>query len=282
MKKVNKNPKVQILLATYNGEKFLREQLDSIINQEYKSWELLIHDDGSDDNTISILNEYKTNYPKKINLLVDKKIFSSASKNFFHLIKHRCRDANLYCLCDQDDIWHQSKLKLIIERFNLKEDKEPLLIHSDLSLIDANGKLLEKSHNKLINNQKTLVSKNNSLYYNPIPGCAMSINAVLADKISYNKFMVMHDWWILLSAIYENATVIYIRLPLVKYRQHSGNVLGYKKVNFLILVIRLFFKIPNYIKNVKKAYAQSINFYYQSGLVYFIRLVIYQVKMNLS
>ena len=282
MKKVNKNPKVQILLATYNGEKFLREQLDSIINQEYKSWELLIHDDGSDDNTISILNEYKTNYPKKVNLLVDKKIFSSTSKNFFHLIKHRCRDANLYCLSDQDDIRHKSKLKLIIERFNLKEDKEPLLIHSDLSLIDANGKLLEKSHNKLINNQKTLVSKNNSLYYNPIPGCAMSINAVLADKISYNKLMVMHDWWILLSAIYENATVLYIRLPLVKYRQHSGNVLGYKKVNFLILVIRLFFKIPNYIKNVKKAYAQSINFYYQSGLVYFIRLVIYQVKMNLS
>ena len=58
MKSINKNPKVQILLATYNGEKFLREQLDSIVNQEYNSWELLIHDDGSVDNTISILNEY--------------------------------------------------------------------------------------------------------------------------------------------------------------------------------------------------------------------------------
>ena len=65
MKKTNKNPKVQILLATYNGEKFLREQLDSIINQEYKLWELLIHDDGSKDNTILILNEYQNNYPKK-------------------------------------------------------------------------------------------------------------------------------------------------------------------------------------------------------------------------
>ena len=66
MKKVNKNPKVQILLATYNGERFLREQLDSIINQEYKFWELLIHDDGSIDNTFKILNEYKSNYPEKI------------------------------------------------------------------------------------------------------------------------------------------------------------------------------------------------------------------------
>ena len=57
--KINKNPKVQILLATYNGEKFLKQQLESIINQEYKLWEILIHDDGSVDNTIEILNEYQ-------------------------------------------------------------------------------------------------------------------------------------------------------------------------------------------------------------------------------
>ena len=68
MKKINKNPKVQILLATYNGEKYLREQLDSIINQEYKLWELLIHDDGSSDGTIEILNEYHNKYPKKIKI----------------------------------------------------------------------------------------------------------------------------------------------------------------------------------------------------------------------
>ena len=281
MKKKNKNPKVEILLATYNGEKFLREQLDSIIDQEYKSWDLLIHDDGSVDNTILILNEYKNTYPNKIKLLIDQKIFSSASKNFFHLIENRSRKANLYCLCDQDDIWHKSKLKFIIERYNSIDNKEPVLIHSDLSLIDSKGELLEKSHNKLINFQKSLITKKTTLYYNPVPGCAMSINSTLADKISYSKYMVMHDWWILLSAIYENATVLYIKSPLVKYRQHSGNVFGYKKINILILFIRLFLKIPGYIKNVKKAYAQSKQFYYQSNSKYFIKLVIYQVKMNL-
>jgi len=109
----------------------------------------------------------------------------------------------------------------------------------------------------------------------------MSINAALADKIIDCKYMVMHDWWILLSAIYENSTVIYIKLPLVKYRQHSDNILGYKKINLLILLIRLIFKIPRYIKNVENAYAQSIQFYYQSGLKYFIRLVIHQLKINL-
>ena len=83
MKKNNKNPKVQILLATYNGEKFLREQLDSIINQEYKLWEILIHDDGSIDNTMSILNEYQKNYPKKIRLLTDQKISQVLVKIFF-------------------------------------------------------------------------------------------------------------------------------------------------------------------------------------------------------
>ena len=109
----------------------------------------------------------------------------------------------------------------------------------------------------------------------------MCINSALADRITYSKYMVMHDWWILLSAIYKNATIIYIKLPLVKYRQHSKNVLGYKKINIFILIIRLFFKIPLYIKNVKKAYSQSKKFYDQTGLQYFIKLVFSQLKMNL-
>ncbi len=281
MNKINNNQKFQILLATYNGEKFLRQQLDSIVNQEYKLWELLIHDDGSDDDTIKILNEYQNKYSKKIRLLNDQKTFSSASKNFFHLIKNRSREANLYCLCDQDDIWHKSKLRLIIERYNSQQNEKPVLIHSDLSLIDNKGKLLEKSHDKLINYQKNLISKNTSFYYNPVPGCAMSINSALADKIFYSKYMVMHDWWILLNAIYENATVLYINFPLVEYRQHSENVCGYKKNNIFILVLRLLFKIPRYFNNVKKAYQQAKQFYNISLLQYFFRLVIHQVRMNL-
>ena len=281
MKKINKNPKVQILLATYNGQKFLHEQLDSIINQEYKFWELLIHDDGSLDNTLNILNEYQNNYPGKIRLLIDQRIFSSASKNFFHLIKQRSSKADLYCLCDQDDIWHKRKLKFIIEKYITQEDKTPTLIHSDLSLIDSRGDLLEISHNKLIKYQKKFITKNQALFYNPAPGCAMTINAALADKIYYCKHMVMHDWWILLSAINFNSTIIYINLPLVKYRQHSGNVLGYKKINILILILKLLFKIPQYIKNVKKAYIQSKQFGNHSALKYFILLVKHQIWMSL-
>jgi len=237
MKKINKNPKVQILLTTYNGEKFLVEQLDSILHQEYKSWEILIHDDGSVDNTIPILNEYQNNYPKKIRLLIDQKIFSSASKNFFHLIANRSKKANLFCLCDQDDIWHKNKLDKIVERYISQDNQEPLLIHSDLSLIDAKGKLLEKSHNKLINFQKDHITKEKALYYNPVPGCAMTLNAALANKLTYSRHMVMHDWWILLSALEENANLIYIKFPLVKYRQHSNNLLGYKKLNIIVLVL---------------------------------------------
>ena len=99
--------------------------------------------------------------------------------------------------------------------YNSKEDKEPLLIHSDLSLIDDNGQLLENSHNKLINNQKNFISKNTALYYNAVPGCALSINSALADKISYNKNMVMHDWWILLSAINLFFPIPYISPKLI-------------------------------------------------------------------
>jgi len=281
MIKIHKSTKVQILLATYNGEKFLREQLDSILNQEYKLWELLIHDDGSKDNTMLILKEYQNNYPQQIRLLIDQKTFSSASKNFFHLIQNRSREADLYCLCDQDDIWHKSKLRLIIEKYNTQDYERPILIHSDLSLIDSKGKLLESSHNKLIKYQKNIITKKTSLYYNPVPGCAMSINSALADKIYYCQSMVMHDWWILLCAVHANATIFYIKLPLVNYRQHSENVLGYEKISIFILIFRLFFKIPRYVKNVKKAYFQSKKFCDQSGLQYFIKLVFSQLKMNL-
>ena len=103
------------------------------------------------------------------------------------------------------------------------------------------GKLLENSHNKLIKYQKNFITKKTSLYYNPVPGCAMSINSALADKISYSKLMVMHDWWILLSAIYANSNIDLYKFPLVNYRQHSENVLGYKKINIFILILRLFF-----------------------------------------
>ena len=114
-----------------------------------------------------------------------------------------------------------------------------------------------------------------------MPGCAMSINSALANEISYCKDMVMHDWWILLSAMHKNTTVIYVNLSLVAYRQHSGNVMGYRKNNLLILLIKLLFKIPRYFNNVKKAYAQFKQFKDESLLKYFIKLVIHQVKMNL-
>ena len=91
----------------------------------------------------------------------------------------------------------------------------------------------------------------------------------------------MHDWWILLSAMQENTIVLYINFPLVKYRQHSENVLGFKKINIFILILRLFLKIPIYIKNVKKAYLQTKQFYNLSLLDYFVRLVIHQIWMNL-
>tara|TARA_Y100001978_G_scaffold191307_1_gene195287 strand:+ start:3509 stop:3838 length:330 start_codon:yes stop_codon:yes gene_type:complete len=109
----------------------------------------------------------------------------------------------------------------------------------------------------------------------------MSINSALADKISYCKYMVMHDWWILLYAMKIDSNVLYINTPLVKYRQHSGNVLGYEKTNILKLFIRLLFKIPRYVDNVQKAYIQSKEFYNQSLLNYFIRLVMHQIRMNL-
>ena len=96
----------------------------------------------------------------------------------------------------------------------------------------------------------------------------------LADRISYFKYMVMNDWWILFSGLYEKTNILYIKLPLVKYRQHLDNLLGYKKFNILILIIRLITKFSRDNKNVKEAYTQSKEFYYQ-GL---LKTAIYSAK----
>src|SRR6476661_5807360 len=109
---------VDILMATYNGEKYIENQLLSLIAQTYKSWTLYVHDDGSTDGTLSIIEKYQK-IDSRIIIIEDNIIFKSASKNFVHLIKHSKNNYTIFC--DQDDIWFESKLEslfLEISKYN--------------------------------------------------------------------------------------------------------------------------------------------------------------------
>ncbi len=222
-----KNTNVDILLATYNGEKYLKSQLDSILSQSYSNFRLLISDDGSTDKTKSILEEYS----KKDNRIV--LFFQNENlgiiKNFEFLLKKV--EAKYYMFSDQDDIWKENKIEKSIKTL---EETESDLVYSDLEVVDENLKVIYESYWKLKGIYKKIKKYNNfkSLYLNNfVTGCT-----ILSKKDLINKFLplpktskyVLHDYWIPLI-LSQTGKITYIEEPLIKYRQHKNNKIGSKK-----------------------------------------------------
>lgn len=218
---------IEILLATYNGEKYLSQQIDSILSQTYKDFHITIRDDGSDDATMQIINKYIKKFPFKISLQNDDLNCKSPCLNFLALIKN-CK-SDYIALCDQDDVW--KKNKLFLEYSKMKELEiiygvyTPLLIHSDLSVTDENLNVLHKSffkYKKLtrLGNINRLLTENN------ITGCTCLFNKPLLDlAINMPHTIKIHDWWIGLVASCFGK-IGFVNKTLVLYRQHGNNAIG--------------------------------------------------------
>lgn len=218
--------KVDILLATYNGEKYIREQIDSILNQTYKEFRLLISDDGSTDGTRDILNEYKAK-DDRIEIFMQEENLGVV-KNFEFLLKKV--EAKYYMFSDQDDIWKDEKIEKSLNKIEEGFD----LVYSDLEVVDENLNVTYESYWKLKGIYKKIKKYNNfeSLYLNNfITGCTVISKKELIDSFmplpNISKF-VLHDYWISLI-ISQNGKIAYIEEPLIKYRQHKNNKVGSKK-----------------------------------------------------
>ena len=111
---------VNIMMATYNGEKYLSEQLDSILSQSFQNFKIYISDDKSIDNTLEILLKYKKNYPDKIEIIDYEKKKGSAAKNFIYLFEN-VDEADYYMFCDQDDVWDNDKIKKLLDKIHSME-----------------------------------------------------------------------------------------------------------------------------------------------------------------
>ena len=232
--------KVTILLATFNGDKFIREQIESILSQTYTNWELLIHDDGSTDSTPVILNEYSLKYPDKIKILVAPPT-GCAKNNFLLLMNHA--DSNYIMFCDQDDVWHQDKIeKTLVEMQSVEKELSsdtPILIFSESRVVDENLKEICPMLSKYQNLDCNRTSLSKLLLQNVATGCTMMINSSLLGlaKVKNTDSIKMHDWWCALIAS-KFGVLSFISEPLVDYRQHSDNSVGALNVNS-----------PKYIKN---------------------------------
>jgi glycosyltransferase involved in cell wall biosynthesis len=223
------HPEVEVLLATFNGELFLKEFLDSLYQQEGVRIHLRVSDDGSIDKTLEIIDSYKY-------LFESCKIFtgpsSGPSSNFFSLIEKATFD--FVALADQDDIWLPHHLISAVTRLSETPDLPSMTFSSVLEF--AEGKIYESLWPDRFpgSDVRTIVTENLAR------GCTIVLNSKSINLINLYKpkKAIMHDWWILLL-IYSSGSVTWSQLPEVRYRIHKNNAVG-SKPSFRIRQNRFF------------------------------------------
>lgn len=230
------NPKIAILMSTYNGGHYLEDQIKSIINQTNHDWHLYIRDDGSSDNTTDIIQKYSTEH-NNITFINEENINNiGVVASFLSLLKNT--NADYYMFCDQDDIWLKDKVEVSLQKM-LKEDSSiPLCAFSELKVVNADLKEI-----RLMNNTNVWFDFIHLLFGNCVTGCTMMINQTLKSKIRITDTDIskiyMHDWWIALFAS-AFGKLLYIDNPTILYRQHESNVEGSKENTPTRLIKRTF------------------------------------------
>lgn len=224
--------KVDILMATYNGEKYLKEQIDSILNQTHPNFSLHISDDKSSDSTRAILEEYASR-DKRIVLHFQENNLGYI-KNFEFLITKST--SKYIMLSDQDDVWLQNKVELTLQK--IIQEKLDLVI-TDLEVVDKDINLIHKSYFHFSNMKlKSGLPLGNYLFRNPAVGCTLMFHSNLKNNIlpfpELKHPYYVHDWYIyIIGEAYGK--VGFLMIPLIKYRQHGNNNIGMhrtKKRNF--------------------------------------------------
>lgn len=212
-------PLVSVVLATYNGERFLPKQLESILSQTYKNLEVIAVDDCSTDNTVEILKSFAAN-DKRIKLVVNDKNVGYV-RNFENGLK--LSTGAFLAPSDQDDVWQADKIERLLAEI---EDNE--IVYANSELIDSD----DKSLGKKLSDIKRLLSFDDCLTYaigNTAPGHGMLIKKELADRCYPFPQMIPHDYWLGFVATCAKP-IKYIDIVLVQYRQHTQNVFGAVKV----------------------------------------------------
>lgn len=221
--------KVAVLISTYNGEKYLKEQLDSILNQTYKNIEIVIRDDGSSDSTKEIIKEYRQ---KHDNIILKEGTNIGFIKSFFKLLE--ISHADYYAYCDQDDIWLENKLELAVRLLDEADNTKPNLAFGNSDYYDENMKLINEGEK-----HKTF-SFQNSLYECVTQGMTMVINQKAKEIIIENlpEKCFFHDWWTYMICS-GMGKVFYSDETVVKYRRFQKNATAEGQNIFKIFLWRI-------------------------------------------
>ena len=218
---------VQILLSTWNGEAWLAELLTSLTRQSFADWELLIRDDGSQDQTNKIILEWQREYPYHLGkFIIDGEHLGSA-QSFSRLGEQST--APYLMFCDQDDIWFPEKIEFSLAALQNLEaefgEAKPLLVHTDLAVVNEQRELTASSfwdlHSFDLDQRKQAY-----LLTNIVSGCASIFNRVAAEKtFPVPEQAIQHDRWLALVCAWFGR-IYALPQPLLFYRQHGNNQIG--------------------------------------------------------
>ena len=226
--------KIEVLMAVYNGSAYIREQIDSILNQTYENWHLTISDDGSTDGTDLIADEYAAKYPEQITRVYSGVRFGNARDHFMWLSENCTSRYMLYS--DQDDVFNPEKMSRLMDAMQNAERQWgrdlPILVFSDQTVVDENLNVIEPSLMRCQKQAFDSFDYHALLIQNVVTGGAMMVNrplCSLAVQCRSRERIIMHDWWMAATAA-RFGKIIYLDEPLSLYRQHGGNSVGAKRV----------------------------------------------------
>lgn len=276
------NVRIAILMATYNGEKFLREQIDSLFTQTYQDWHLYVHDDGSTDSTISIVKEYIDNHPGRITLM-DYPSQGGACKNFLSMLDRV--DAPYYMFCDQDDVWLPEKIEREYSEIRELERREvslkPIVVYSNLIVTDSDLNIISPSLWEIAGIYPEFVNSFGEMAANTLmSGCTMIFNhSVKQIMPPYTDKITMHDAWIACCVTKNNGVLYPIKQPTIYYRQHSSNALGAQDIRNPTLRQRLMRFTTSYSRN-RRHYLMLRELSYGSIFKYIYYKLVYRKKIR--
>lgn len=280
MEEENRTDRVAILLATYNGGRYLEEQLRSLYSQTYKDWTLYVHDDGSVDNTLDIVRQYQMRHPNII--IMDSPPAGGAKANFLSMAQRV--DADYYFFCDQDDVWLDKKIELSLNAVKSVEAEEPdipVAAFCDLYVVDSRLNVVSDSFLKYEGIYPQFLRTLSELgACNLCPGCSMVFNRRARDVVVFPADKAtMHDAWVVLCTAKYGGRLKWIDKPLVKYRQHRDNVLGAHDIRRLTIAFRIRHLAETVSANMQ-TYSMLRSLGYGSMIKYIFYKVLYKMRVR--
>lgn len=220
---MEKKLSIAILLCSFNGNKYISRQIDSIVNQTEKNWTIFISDDGSTDNTLDILRMYQEQLGQE-RLVIINGPGKGFARNFISLLEKVGNEFDYFAFCDQDDEWMPEKLAIAIKKLSEVDRGSPAVYCGRTSLVDENGNHLGES--PLFEKKPSF---KNALIQSIAGGNTMVLNQTakkVVDKTPRDVEIISHDWWVYIIVTAVGGYIYYDPEPVIKYRQHTDNIVG--------------------------------------------------------